>query len=458
MVLVPFFAVDFFKAAAYKGREDLVSVVIPKTAKAQEIAERAFEGCVRLTDVVLPEGVIFIGERAFADCRSLTEVSVPEGVILIGDGAFKNCGSLTDVVLSGTVRIIGDGAFAGCRSLKGIDIPDGIKLIHTNTFKDCSGLTSVTIPPSVNVIKNGAFAGCSGLTSITLPKEIRVIAKDAFADCCNLTEIFYLGRRFDNLYDFAKYAQRCSVSYSCEADVLYKNAVRRIAAGDSEKGYAMLDKALELNDSKLCSFIGLQYLIADSYMSKALEALHKGADEFNDSTCQYILGVVYYLGLDGEEPDIMKAYEYWSRSAEQKNRFALYKLGYEDPVKLDLLEMAEEFDDFTAASIYAMIGMIYLHGETESAGVKEEVFREFYDNCMVIEEDAEKAVHYFKLAADKGLSSAKFYLGVIYYEGAEGVVERDRAKAAQLISEAACEGYGKAIEFLAEHFGDDEYE
>jgi len=52
------------------------------------IEEEAFDGCVSLTSLVIPDTVTSIGEDAFSDCTALTEVSIPDSVISIGEHAF----------------------------------------------------------------------------------------------------------------------------------------------------------------------------------------------------------------------------------------------------------------------------------------------------------------------------------------------------------------------------------
>ena len=44
------------------------------------IADRAFEFCATLTEVVLPDTLISIGYGAFKECSALTRVNIPEGI------------------------------------------------------------------------------------------------------------------------------------------------------------------------------------------------------------------------------------------------------------------------------------------------------------------------------------------------------------------------------------------
>ncbi len=61
------------------------------------IGERAFQNCVNLTTVNLPNTLITIGERAFSECSSLTSITIPNSVTSIGSRVFY-CENLATVV------------------------------------------------------------------------------------------------------------------------------------------------------------------------------------------------------------------------------------------------------------------------------------------------------------------------------------------------------------------------
>lgn len=71
----------------------------------------------RITKLVLPESVNYIGVGAFADMLELTEINIPMGVVEIGDAAFYNCIALGELVIPKTVRCIGKHAFNHCHKL-----------------------------------------------------------------------------------------------------------------------------------------------------------------------------------------------------------------------------------------------------------------------------------------------------------------------------------------------------
>ncbi|MCR5819885.1 MAG: leucine-rich repeat domain-containing protein [Bacteroidaceae bacterium] len=175
------------KANPAKG--NLVCPQIIAGYQVTSIGGYAFNSCISLTSITLPEGVTSIGDGAFYDCTSLTSITLPEGVTSIGSSVFFDCTSLTSITLPEGVTSIGDGAFTNCVKLTSINIPEGVTSIGSSTFSCCSGLTSITIPEGVTSIGESAFWYCSNLTSITMPNGITSIGKNAFYNCSNLTSI-----------------------------------------------------------------------------------------------------------------------------------------------------------------------------------------------------------------------------------------------------------------------------
>lgn len=67
-----------------------VNLDLSKT-KITEIGESAFEECMSLASVIIPNSVTVIGENAFQHCRSLMSVTIPNSVTEIGEAAFYGC-------------------------------------------------------------------------------------------------------------------------------------------------------------------------------------------------------------------------------------------------------------------------------------------------------------------------------------------------------------------------------
>ena len=87
-------------ADGYLQAADIPAAVDGRSVTA--IGEAAFEGCVQLESVTLPDGVLTVGERAFAGCEALRHVTLPASLERIGKDAFSGCSALTSVSFTGS--------------------------------------------------------------------------------------------------------------------------------------------------------------------------------------------------------------------------------------------------------------------------------------------------------------------------------------------------------------------
>ena len=173
--------------SAFNGCISLTSVTIPNSVKS--IGYSAFNGCISLTSVTIPNSVTSIGDYAFSGCSGLTSVTIGNSVTSIGSDAFQGCSGLTSVTIPNSVTSIGYSAFQSCKSLTSVTIPNSVTSIGSNAFSYCSSLTSVTIPNSVTSIDSNVFQYCSSLTSVTIPNSVTSIGDRAFSECSGLTSV-----------------------------------------------------------------------------------------------------------------------------------------------------------------------------------------------------------------------------------------------------------------------------
>ena len=129
-----------------------------------------------------------------------TKVNIPkeiDGIPVrkIASGAFNNCVLLTQLIIPDSVEEIGNNAFYGCSSLKEIKLPAKIKTIDISMFTQCINILEVFIPDEVVTVKSGAFNLCKSLKTVYIPKSVVEIEKDVFDGCDSLTTIFYEGSK-----------------------------------------------------------------------------------------------------------------------------------------------------------------------------------------------------------------------------------------------------------------------
>ena len=190
------------------------------------IHERAFERCIGLTLVVIPDSVVTVGNTAFGKC-SFTSIKIPRSVTSFGGNPFAECENLNiidvsenqnlilvsgvlmdkemikiiycnpsksgDYSIPNTVTAIYAGAFAGCDRLRSITIPSSVVSIGSRAFHHCKQLSSIEVPNSVKEIGEGAFALCYELESITIPGSVETLGANLFTECSKLSEIVVFG-------------------------------------------------------------------------------------------------------------------------------------------------------------------------------------------------------------------------------------------------------------------------
>jgi hypothetical protein len=175
----------------FAGCTALKTVTIPEGITV--IGAGMFAGCETLTTMKIPNSVTTIGRNAFGraserwhqsfrDIRSsgIVSITLSDSITAIPSGLFEGCDKLTSIVIpEGVTEIKSEdrykvsgftGPFEGCTALASITLPSTIKKIGHDAFKRCSALTTVTIPDSVEVIEftvsskePTAFVGCSKL-------------------------------------------------------------------------------------------------------------------------------------------------------------------------------------------------------------------------------------------------------------------------------------------------------
>lgn len=199
---------------------------IPADGSVRVIGSGAFERCVGLTEINIPNSVEIIRQNAFSGCAGLKNIRISASVTSIDAGVFGECSSLESIEVDpantnyysngnclierasgtllsgcknsaipadGSVKIIAEKAFGGCVGLTEIRIPEGVEEICWSAFGGCEQLKSVSLPESLHTSDGSAFSGCTNLQSVVLPKNLKTIPEFCFYGCTSLTDVYYRG-------------------------------------------------------------------------------------------------------------------------------------------------------------------------------------------------------------------------------------------------------------------------
>jgi len=213
----------------FEDSKSLASVWLPNTIYL--IPNYAFAGCSELAHVnattdgnTLPPSVRMIGRSAFSDCTSLTQLDMPEELVYIEEEAFTGSGLRTFTV-NLFLKYIGAGAFAYCTNLErfydgngkyearrgmlfsidgsdarlhtypcnrpdeSIELYEGTTSLERMAFSGAENLKEIKLPSTMTVISPAAFLNCGSLERVVLSESILEIGSSAFHNCRNLKDV-----------------------------------------------------------------------------------------------------------------------------------------------------------------------------------------------------------------------------------------------------------------------------
>ena len=250
--------------SAFYGCDSLETVQFAEDCSIISIGTGAFQFCMALKNIKIPESVQNIGDYAFYQCNQLEELVLSTNVDFIGESSFESCGGITAVDFPENLRYIGDRAFFGCKisnvhipegveyigdgvfshnyieqitldtnneafileddvlltrdmerlvifpngsDMSSYEIPDGVKTVAEGAFF-ASQLQSVVLPDTLTEINDTAFSNCRQLETIIIPEGVREIGYATFSSCWKLREIEIPG----SVHTIGKYAfEGCKV-------------------------------------------------------------------------------------------------------------------------------------------------------------------------------------------------------------------------------------------------------
>lgn len=216
---------------AFNYSKQLKSITNLDKIKKVKTFSNAFNNCVALSSVKLPEGSGSAGvdfSYAFGNCNLLTSIENLNKFTNITNlqQTFQNCSVITSILLpvNGTASSFArtfngcaklnslvnfdkwtpkdmSNAFDGCSELTNIEfssIPNTNSVMFGSAFNNCKKLVSVTNLDKFNSISNisSMFANCEKMTSVIFSPNISntVQAGSAFSGCVELTRIENLGK------------------------------------------------------------------------------------------------------------------------------------------------------------------------------------------------------------------------------------------------------------------------
>lgn len=243
---------------AFQDCVKLQNVVLPNTI--QSVGQQAFENCVLLQSIVLPKSVTTLGYYSFGACSSLSNIAFQSGHKELYLSDYNNEGPLfaecsLDSVFIGRnltsktdVAYIESSPFSKSKMLRSVYVSDSVTYIGKYYFRDCENLEHVYGMNKVDSIGELSFAGtkikkfcapslrtfgeygyafdkCQNLEEIVLGK-IEDVTNYCIGDCPNLRNI-YIGtelRKIGSKRFFENFRGKLYIFSDKLSEVYYKEA------------------------------------------------------------------------------------------------------------------------------------------------------------------------------------------------------------------------------------------
>ena len=212
-----------FATARYLTEVEFLAAPEGTEEKALTIDEKAFEGCYRLENLILPARLMTMKlydakaadgsytQSVFKGCSHLANIEVrgnaapdqervytaQNGMLLSADGKtllYYPAGKTdTTVVLPDSVTSIGDKAFYKNTKITTFAVPARLQNIGESAFEGCTGITTLTFEGGEGDadlrIEDRAFYGCWKIEALTLTENVRYLGESAFGDTRHITEV-----------------------------------------------------------------------------------------------------------------------------------------------------------------------------------------------------------------------------------------------------------------------------
>jgi len=220
------------KGLTKDGKEHFKHVIPPEIngCPVKIIASGAFHHRSNLTEIEIPDTVVYIGDYAFTKCDSLTKIKLPKKLTHVGDCAFLGAKKLKTIIGGNNIEHIGCSALYATEWLtnqtddyvvlgrvlyqyKGLNnkviLPKGVFVLGSYAFRN-TNIAEIDLAEIEN-IEEGCFFGCENLTVVKnhtnehIPAfmfyncrslciyggKIKFAAKYAFYNCRTLREITF---------------------------------------------------------------------------------------------------------------------------------------------------------------------------------------------------------------------------------------------------------------------------
>ena len=148
----------------------------------------------RVGSYTLSDGVHTVGDYAFAGDSGLSEIILPESLVYINDHGFYSCAGLMSIHIPAGVKNIARFGFMNCYRLASVTFAENSQLMRLGyeTFVNC-GFTEFVVPPTVESMSQYVFRNCNWLTTVRFAAggKLTSISAYMFKGCNYLKNVVF---------------------------------------------------------------------------------------------------------------------------------------------------------------------------------------------------------------------------------------------------------------------------
>ncbi len=179
----------------------ITALSVPAAAATADITQLGAcdeqSGEIEQQNAVTDDAAVYEGECLIKADPSLIgeEYTVCEGTRSIKAEAFEDCVKLKCIVIPDTVEHIGRDAFSETALYQDEDNwEDGMLIVEDEyLLKVKEDITECHIPAGVSVVADGAFENCRALKYLVVPPTVETLSAKVFAGITHDTEVYYTG-------------------------------------------------------------------------------------------------------------------------------------------------------------------------------------------------------------------------------------------------------------------------
>ena len=227
--------------AAFKNCKKLVSVDFDGCN--MQIVDNMFYGCEKLSNITNANNITKVGSYAFAECYGLTNTDfLGPRVKTLEEYAFQNCVNLVSVTLPETLNNVFDAVFDGCDAITELRLGKTFENRNNETRSDNllnhvgsigENVTKITlIGNSIKQLSQNYFDGFTKLETFIMVDSVEIVESYTFRQCVNLKNITLSNNLDTNNFSYMAFYGTKFLNERTDL-LIYKNEIMYVPANIS---------------------------------------------------------------------------------------------------------------------------------------------------------------------------------------------------------------------------------